>query len=613
MYQAYNTMKNKTLILKWFLILPFIFMTINSCKKKEDPAPAIQTAEKNIVLVNDNVEPGEFVIAQANFELAMDSATNIMVGGQMVKTAGMPTNQIIFIMPELPSGKVIVDYTNAGISKTIEVTIKTYTPITQPDIILTDYTTEINKTIANLQSHVEDGIIQLNPDYIDLANYLIQTINANFNSLTPSEKKEIAYFLRMNKPNPADFVRDKLTPGFYRRSDDTQYDPGESLVKVGLKFGRNVAIGAPSLALGFSLALLPSPLLIDKVAAVVLITTGLVFTMNAISDAKRVANLTGVADNITDFVFRSSAVELTKNTPLDLRLLGNYRNLSLSDKQSSNTNIVGIFSAFSTLQNGYNKLITIANKVKSWFPWKNPTVPNYTNLIANQSSIQQFSMPGNKITISGVSNPGINLSYTKYPDYLSLRATSKTISVQTAFTFNVTYDDPNLGIALKKVIQAVYIPVLDSSVIKDLLFRDGWQVVSGISEYYLGTNYKYQSIGPDTYDKYYHCNNMFYTASTYFNDGSGGFSSSYKIGWLKFTWTATSGAQYDYCSQLKTQDLPSSQIHLGQFKDNDFYDALKRNDLKVIKITETDAIIEITRSPWLNEDIVEKITLNLKY
>jgi hypothetical protein len=440
----------------YVIISCLLILGVNSCKK-DPPEPPV--AEKTITLINDNVEPGQIVLALASEQVTLDAAAKVSMGGIEVSVFDAGEKQLGFIMPVLPAGKVTVDYANAGIPKTIDVTIKPYAVVTNAVVVISNFTTELDEIILNLEQHTGSSITALNPEYVELAKYLNQTIKDNINSLSDEERLQLAYYFRTNLPDADEFVPDSLNQGFYLKNGDSEFDPGESLMRVGKSFVRNVVIAYPATKAGLVLAFLPSPALIDKIAAAGFLTVGLVHIMDAISDAKRIGNLTGVADKIMEpFQKMATVIEFSANVEEQVYFKGLYRNLRNSDNASSIADISGIFSALGKLQDGYNNAVSIANKVIGWFPWKSPAIPSFSNPIGSQNASQELTLPGNRLSISGVSNSKIDVTYTQDKDFLLVKASSQTLTAETPFTFTVRFTDPTFGIQLEKQVDAILKP-----------------------------------------------------------------------------------------------------------------------------------------------------------
>ncbi len=443
-------MKNRYI----FVFAIFLLFAIQSCKKTETDIPKF-----TLTLVNDNVEPGEIVLAQANSEIKIESDAKITVNGTVVNVFSTEENQIGFLMPVLSSGKVLVDYSKIGISNTLEVNIKPYNMITDAGFEIDNFTSEIDKIIINFDEHVKSPIVNLDPEFVELLSYLNQTLKDNIKDLSVEEKIQFAYFLRSNMPAANESKLDSLSDNIYIKRNDNVDDAGESLFKVGKSFTKNVLIALPTLKAGLALAFLPSPALIDKLAAVGFLTVGIVKLTDAISDSKRIGNLVGVSDEIMEAVKRTT-IAFSQNQEEKLYFKGSYRTLNNNDANSSNAFISTVFKSLSTLQTCYNNSVETANKVTAWFPWKTPKIPTYNSTIGKNNATKILNLPGNNLTISDVSNPNIQVSSIQEKDGLLLKASSKTITVETPFTFKVKFTDPNLGIIIEKQIDAVLKPVI---------------------------------------------------------------------------------------------------------------------------------------------------------
>ncbi len=444
-------MKNKLLLL---LLLFCGYFVVNSCKKDLTVPDPDVPVEKTLTLLTDNVEPGQMVFAQASEQINHSGAASISVNG--TEAAAYIAGDIIsFIMPVIPSGKVSVDYSNAGISTTLEVTIKNYTPVTNSEDVINKYITETDKAIAYLQEHTQNPITNLDPEYISISKYGIQTLKDNYKTLTEDEKLKLAYFLRGNMVVSSDFMLDTSNAGFHLGKKNSDKDPGEALYRKGIKMDAYVIKGVFFLAAGVGV-IQSSPTPYDKILAVASMTTGVVFLQSAVSQAYSIASLTGVLEKIQDWYNKKEEkIEFVANVEENIYLSGEFRNLKLEDRSKTGGVIELIFKSIDKIQDCHDKLTNLANLVMSWYPWKTVKVPAYSNPIGKKIGTQELNLPGNKLRISYVSNPEIKLTATPGLDYLSIKATSETIKEETNFTFKVRYLDAMLGVNVEKEFQAV--------------------------------------------------------------------------------------------------------------------------------------------------------------
>ncbi len=443
-----------------FVIIFVSFLIVsNSCKKEKPEDIKHQPTEKTITLLTDNVEPGQIVLSQASEAPIINSNTKIAVNGQAVTVFDAGDNKIGFLMPVLPSGKVLVDYTDAGFTKTLNVTIRDYSLITNPLQVTANFTSQIEKSIKNLDAHAQNKFSTVSIDDIELVKYLNQTIKDNINSLTETEKLQLAYYLRANTPNPDDLILDTVKSEFILGKKSSATDPGEVLVQKALSYDKNLLIGVPTTIAGWGFAIIPSPTLIEKLAAAGLLTTGLVHLAAAKSDAEYVANLTGVADKIVEpFQKRATKLILRNETDEKVYFKGVYRTINQEDSKSQNSILKLIFNGNKRLTYGYNTSVNLSNKIISWFPWKTPKIPQYSNPIGTKSGFREIYLPGTKIMLEQVSSPEIKLIYSTNEGYVAIKASSEKIIKETDFTFKAKFTDDALGIKLEKQIDATFKP-----------------------------------------------------------------------------------------------------------------------------------------------------------
>ncbi|MCC9167991.1 NHL repeat-containing protein [Pontibacter sp. XAAS-A31] len=386
----------------------------------------------------------------------------INVAGIDVRAVAADDNQLMFLMPAVPSGKATVDFSGAGFQKQAEITVGNYATITNTDAVAAQFTNEIGEIATRLEAHMNDADIQLDARYITVLNEQRQVMEENFAKLSAEEKLQVAYFFRSNMPNDEDFILNTGKPESNLRTTGTTSgeDVGEELVSTAKSFGRNVVKAIPFTYAGFKLILLPSPWLVDKVAAAGFLTAGFVYSLHALSDLKKVSSLTGVLEEITgaermagptagEILFYKDKVKL-------LSVKASFRNLNQSDKNSTVSEIASLFTYVTKFQDLYDKTVSIANKVKSWFPTSGTDIPAYANPIGAKPLVKEYALPGSKLSIKNVSDPAIQLAATTAESGMNVTAKSATITQDKAFSFDIVYTDTKLEKALTKKINATF-------------------------------------------------------------------------------------------------------------------------------------------------------------
>lgn len=429
-----------------------------ACSKKDKPAPPIEE-NKTIDLVNNTTLPGQLVIAQANFKPLVSDTTRIVVNGERVPAFTNDSNQVMFIMPVLPAGKVNVDYGSVGVTKQLAVTINAYTAITQPDKAIAGFTSNIDQVIAVLEKQLDNEAVHLGDGYITTLQYMKETITENLSSLSAKEQLTLAYFLQNNQPDPAAFEADVLNPMFYRVGQ-MDLDPGERLFKVAIGFKNSVIRTITFLGIGTGLAMLPSPDLFTKLLAFGSLVTGTVYLADAISKVEEIGSLKGVAEQLTDFTLRlgveDKELKLYKDMAKQVSFRASYRPVVQADQTSRIPAIADIFAAEKSLGKVHASMLAAYTKITAWFKKLAPTFPAYANPIKSAKTTISYPMAAGKLKIGNVSDAAVNLTYTAADTSLSIKATSTTLTADRSFTFDVSFTDPKLGITITQKIKAVY-------------------------------------------------------------------------------------------------------------------------------------------------------------
>ncbi|NEM99046.1 Ig-like domain-containing protein [Pontibacter burrus] len=453
-------------IILFFLTIFFVV----ACSSSEEPSP---DAKQSILLLTKSATPGQIVISQATDKPVVTSASMIRVGNVDVQVFAGDSNQVLFIMPVIASGNVLVDYSGIGINKQLDLTVGAYTTITDPVAVANAFSTELDAVSQKLQAYVDDPIIQLDPAYIEVLKQQKQVVKENFAKLTAEEQLKLAYMLQSITPNESEFRLDEPDPGNYRVTSSS--DAGEEIYRTGKSFVKSMIAGSASLFLGTQLAMLPSPLLYDKVAAAACMATSVGFFVKAHTEAQRVAQLKGVAEKILE-EFSSNRVGavspggrqaaedenvFNQDKAKVLTLNGEYRTLVKTDAASSVAFFATTFMYLAKMQEAYNTILATTNKIKSWFLGTGPSLPVYKDPVKTQAAKKELPLPSGKVTFKNISDARIQLSATPAAaGKFNLVATSTTATglQDKPFSFDVVFTDSNLGVLLTKKVTATYRP-----------------------------------------------------------------------------------------------------------------------------------------------------------
>lgn len=436
-----------------------ILSAFGACKKG-DKIEEQKPEDKNIALLNEAAIPGQLVIAQANFDPLVTDTTKVTVNGQKVTAYTNDSNQVIFVLPAFPAGKISIDYTTVGVAKQLNLTINPYTAITNPATVLTSFTATIDEVLVNFEAHVSSPQVHLNPGYLSAIKYMKETITENFKDLSNEEQLQLAYFLQNNKPDPELFELDELNAANYR-INGMEVDPGERLWKVALGFRSSTIKTITFFSVGAGLAYIPSPDLFTKLLAFGSFVTGTVYLSDALSKVEEIGSLKGLADQLTDFTNRvygedAQELKLFKEVEKKVAFRATYRNLIKTDQASTVSVIADVFTAEKSVSKMHADISTAYNKLTSWFKKAFPTFPTYLNPIKTNAATINYPLAGNKLVLKNVSDTAVKITYTAADTVLIIKASSKSLTADKQFTFDVSYTDPKLGVTITQKINAVY-------------------------------------------------------------------------------------------------------------------------------------------------------------
>ncbi|MFA4853375.1 MAG: Ig-like domain-containing protein [Bacteroidales bacterium] len=230
-------MKRSKSILKWLLVLSFLFVTINSCNK-ESSQPSIQvTPEKTDVL------PREIILLNTNHDLTADYYDGAV--GEIIVRFNCQGKNLSFMVPALPkgqtSGKLTID------SKEYQFTI---------NILEEPFIGDVNTFFLNIDS-INARNLNILYSRMDtlIAHGLIDPVKANadkqilqenhaealseFANLTQAEKEDLAKYMAANKGwmDEIDDFLNFYNPLKYKSSKDCE-DLLDS-AKVNMEQGNN--------------------------------------------------------------------------------------------------------------------------------------------------------------------------------------------------------------------------------------------------------------------------------------------------------------------------------------------------------------------------------------
>lgn len=412
---------------------------------------------QTIELVTASAKPGQLIIAKASRAITMTPSSTVTVNGDEVEAHAVDVNQVAFILPEVPAGTAMIDYSPIGISKKLSLTVEPYTAIKDPLQALDVFSTKTQQIIEKASEYVDDPIVKLDARYVDLLVYLRRIIEDHFGDLSNEEKRQVAYLLQNSIPDPAEFLSDDINPAFYARTASSFTDPSDALWDTAKELAPSVTATLGFGFAGIKLAGVPTPDAISKLSAAACLVTSTAYLVKTLEIAEKVGALKGVAEAVSDIRGRLKAEELVFKRGVTKRVTfrGDYRNLVREDEAAFDAGIGEIFASEKKLSTFYNAFVDAINRVISWFPLGAPDVPRYNSPVRSQKSYLDYPLAGTKLQLLNVSDASIELASTASDTALAIKATSKTPGKEKHFTFDVVYTDENLGVTATRNVAAV--------------------------------------------------------------------------------------------------------------------------------------------------------------
>lgn len=439
-----------TTILSVFIII-FQF----SCTK--DDQNTDQLVSQDINLITNNVVPGQIVIAKASIRPSTDTVP-ILLNGKLIRAGVTDSSEIIFILPVISPGSAIIDFTPMGISKTAQLNVSNYDLIDNPDLLINSFQTQVSQIITFFEEYEQRPIWQMNQSFGDALIYLKDIQTSNLNTLSVTEKTELAYFIRENMPISSDFQMDTADASFYERYTSNENSPSERIWKVSNSVKANNIRSITFLTVGVALLYATTPTFVEKIAAATSLSLGLMYLARAQDGIEEMIRIKGHAVEITD-VNRATQIDpivLVDGRNTEFIIKSSHRTILNTDKSSGNTFFASLFVDKDRVDRGLQQVQNVINKIRFWFGGNPPVTPTSTSPIRTYFFTSDFPLLGQGITIDNVSNNAISISYIKNQKSIDIKAVSSTLTAETPFTIRINYLDPYTKVSISRVIDCIY-------------------------------------------------------------------------------------------------------------------------------------------------------------
>lgn len=415
------------------LILLYCLLLFIGCSK-EDKQPSTPP-EPKVTLSLDIAEalPGDAVVVKIN-QRSTSPEVNIMLGSRTVKGYATGDSAYVFIVPVISPGATTLSITALSNSNVLNLTIKNYSPISNPQTVIDEYVSKRDKSIDSVMKVVPGSNFQPSPQSAVILSQIKEEWDLMYSSLSASDKELLGYVLQRNMLDPTQYSFEQLPAGYFARTSDT----GDRLVAIAKTYVtvQSICLGTIPLLVtsGYAFVSFPNP--ISGLIFLGLFTTFIVTREVAIRRAEEVGRLKGVAEEITETFAQRTG--FTNNQERTLNMEIKFRNLLSSDAGIAQD----ITSAFSTeqiftnkdreVENIYSKATPKTTKLKGSYP-------SYANKIGNlPQGNMVLPIEGEQIIVKGVSDSRISYT-TSFSGTTKMIKISSTVNVDIDFDIQVAY------------------------------------------------------------------------------------------------------------------------------------------------------------------------------
>ena len=418
-----------------------LFFLITACSKQDkNPDPPVETT--TLSLNAAEALPGDALMVKSDKPIT-SAEVNITLNGATIKGYASGDSAYVFMVPVIAPGAVSLSIPALPQSNALNLTIKNYTRISDPQIIIDEYVTKRNRSIDSVTKVVDGSNFQPSPASIVLLNQVKEEWNLQINGLSASDKELLAYVLQRNMLDPEQYSFTELPAGYYAKPGDLKGDVGDKLVAIAKNYvtAKVVCLSSIPFLLGTGVAFFVAPNPVSALIFLGVFTTFVVSREVAIRRAEEVGHLKGVAEAVTE-TDAQRMPEFFNNSEKSLSMSVGFRNLSTADA----TIHPDINTAFTTEQTFvakdkeveamYVKATAKTTKLKGAYP-------AYQTIIGKKAKgTIDLSIEGSNILVKGVSDPRISFSS-------SLSGTTKKVKITSTATTEINF---NLQVAYKRTL-----------------------------------------------------------------------------------------------------------------------------------------------------------------
>lgn len=467
------------------LILLIISIALLSCKQNEEITD--YTANSKLIALTDTAKATPGDIVSVTFDAAPAKNTyNIGIAGKVVQLYQIEGTKYQFRVPEIPAGKAVIDLSAVGIKTPLSIEIMNYQVITNPAVVINNFTTDFNNAVSEIDAKMNDSIVYLSKADQDMIHSFKENIDKALSTLTDEQKKEVAYYLKNIDIKSTMSQANTANPKYiYSPLFRSPNDAGDKFMAIGKVFVTAVVGVAAGIAISIAGIAAPEPTPVTKVIGIIAGAGAAVSFLIAKEMLNKLSNEMGIQFSWSNLMSSNKVraatadLELYNGMTKSVQFNAGFRALTISDSQSSSFFLKSIFSSITTLENTYNSFKSNIEKVSSWFPFGKPVLPPFVSPVKAHISSVITASPVDKLSFENISDKSISLSFAKNTtlNKVDITATGTEATADKYFTFDVVYKHPDLGIENRKTISARYVSV-DSAAIYRQAVNGTWQVTN---------------------------------------------------------------------------------------------------------------------------------------
>lgn len=442
------------------VILPALgLLLLFSCKKGDSVSTAPEQETETTTLSTNLTEimPGDAVIIRSDKKITA-SEVDITFNSATVKGYAMKDTAYVFYVPVVTPGPVTVSIPGIAKSNTLQLTVKDYTPITDPQAVINDFVDKRNKAIEAITKEVAGNNFQPSAEAKLLLSQIKDEWEWQMSRLSPSDKQMLAYVLQKNAIDPTAFSFTEMPAGSFARING---DVGDQLVATAKEYVTYVvsyAATVPALLTSGGVFLLaPNP--VTAVVFLGVFTTFVITREAATRKANEVGRLKGVAEAVTESYTQRVAAEMFEHgQEKEITMYVQFRNLIAADAGLQNDLAASFskenefMSADQEVKSVYTSAATKLEKLKTPYP-------SYTKIIGAQSAIgSDVKVEGAQIIVKGASDPRVEISSRLDGSTMKVKASSTAKAESINFNLEVAYRRSIDGKEFTKTIPCVVKP-----------------------------------------------------------------------------------------------------------------------------------------------------------